>query len=119
MRIRRFVYSSVLAGALLSGCRSYTKDISIYDTDGNWYLRPKPESSFELQRNRSEVLADVPPGRRGYLIVEYPGDPATPRSRRKTKRWRMDPSFGYSVLMRPDTDIVIEEFTNNRAEAEK
>ena len=119
MRIRRFVYSSVLAGFLLSGCRTYTKDISIYDTNGNRYLKARKESSFELERNRSEVLADVPPGRGGYLIIEYPEDSATPGSRRKTKRWRMDPSLGYTVLMRPDTDIVIKEITNKRTEAER
>ncbi|HLD41409.1 MAG TPA: hypothetical protein VJB06_00085 [archaeon] len=70
--MRRFSkYLSSMAGFLLAGCVTYSENISIYDTQGKVYRKPRNESSWELKRNRSERLTLVPPGRQGFLTIEY------------------------------------------------
>ncbi len=93
---------------LLSGatsCVTYHEDIKIYDTQGNVYRKPRQESSFDIRRNRPEQIAEVPRGRKGFLLIEYTDSEGV----RRKGRVFLDPRKRYVVFRRTNGDLAVFE----------
>ena len=106
-RLYSFVFGAYLLGS--GGCVTYSEDIKIYDNQGNIYRRPSKETSYEMMRNESEKLAEIPKGRKGFAIFEYVDGGGIQRK----GMFRLDPAKSYVFYMTTSGEVWFYERDDN------
>ena len=97
------LYLAVVFAELLTGCVTYSKDISVRDSRGTVYVSPRPEESYSLKRNSAKQIGYIEPGPARFIEFSY----INGNGQKKKGRCFADRDTEYRICHTPDGEIVI------------